>query len=60
MEGIKNTELPDYRWMFSVSEDGGDKFSWKSPIDDYVDREVILLPAENDLPPDHLTATYWG
>lgn len=60
MEETKNTEMPDYRWLLTVSEKGGDKFFRKYPMDDYYKREGKLPSVGNDLPPEHLTATYWG
>lgn len=60
MEETRNTEMPDYRRLSPVSENGGDMFFRKSPMDDYYKKEGKLPSVRDDLPPEHLTATYWG
>jgi hypothetical protein len=55
-----NLDAPNYRWLVPVQEHDQNGFSWKSPKDEYHEKENKLPLMRKDLPPDNLTATYWG
>ena len=59
MKEIINLNLPDYRTSLTIPEYGPAGGLLKSNESDYLN-DFDALPTNDDLPPDHLTAMYWG
>lgn len=60
MTEIKNLYTPDYRGLLTTPEYRQFGVLWEPPEDDYLKKDKEVLPTNDALPPDHLTAIYWG
>jgi len=60
MEDKINISVSDDKRLASIMGNNSMQQRWKLSGGDFEKREQELLPAANKLPPDHLTATYWG
>jgi len=59
MKEIINLNIPDYQMSLTIPEYGPVGVLLKFTERDYL-KDSVALPINDDLPPDHLTATYWG
>ncbi|HYA13757.1 MAG TPA: hypothetical protein VEF33_05410 [Syntrophales bacterium] len=61
MKETKNFLIPDYRRSLPVPENSALMILFRQPENDSRQQEKELVsPTNNNLAPDHLTATYWG
>jgi hypothetical protein len=59
MNELNKLYLPDYQEMLPIPESGSAGVFLRSTERDYL-KDKDALPTNDNLPPDHLTATYWG
>lgn len=60
MKETKNPFIPDYRRSLTVPENSAFMVLLRRPENDSQEQEKEMTPTNGNLPPDHLTATYWG
>ena len=58
MENTNSMYVSDKQELRVVKETDHDLA--KPPSSDYREKEKEFLTIKNSLPPDHMTATYWG
>ena len=59
MKEINNLYMPDYPGSLPIPEYDPVGVLLKHPESDYL-KDKDVLPTNGELPPNHLTATYWG
>lgn len=59
MKEALNHNIPNYKKSLTIPEHGLVGVLLKSTEMDYM-KDSDALPISDDLPPDHLTATFWG
>lgn len=60
MEERNNIYIPYDQRLVSMKETDPVRDLWKLPTGNYREREKYGLTMKQNLPPDHLTAIYWG
>lgn len=60
MREIKNPFMPGDKDLFLYLENRQTRFLSELTQNDYREKDKELITALKDLPPEHLTATYWG
>ena len=60
MKETNNPFIPDYQMLLPIPENISVRVLLNPPEYNYQDKGKEVLPINKSLPPDHLTATYWG
>jgi len=59
MNELKKLYIADYQETLPIPESGSVEVFLRYTESDYL-KDKDVLPINDELPPDHLTATYWG